>query len=291
MKMGEKGSRHIALVLLLLLVLAVPQEAFANSTGKTGRSDSGCGGTACHSNTGTVTPELSGLPASGYSGGAVYTLTIGGSGGPSGTNGGFNLDASHGAFSNPGSNAKIQNDEVTHSNSNSRSWTVDWTAPSSGSGDVTFYLAVNFVNGNGGNTGDAWGYSSWTSSQSTTSTNSSLNQAGSERGSVFSNSVFELNSGSPTLVLDNGTRVTFASANNSSSQVYTSDDVVSIAGSCAILDNYSLRCTGVNNYGQLGIGSFALSNGTVDLGNRMAAAISDGNSHNCAILDLSLIHI
>ena len=285
MKMGEKGSRHIALVLLLLLVLAVPQEAFANSTGKTGRSDSGCGGTACHSNTGTVTPELSGLPASGYSGGAVYTLTIGGSGGPSGTNGGFNLDASHGAFSNPGSNAKIQNDEVTHSNSNSRSWTVDWTAPSSGSGDVTFYLAVNFVNGNGGNTGDAWGYSSWTSSQSTTSTNSSLNQAGSERGSVFSNSVFELNSGSPTLVLDNGTRVTFASANNSSSPVYTSDDVVSIAGSCAILDNYSLRCTGVNNYGQLGIGSFALSNGTVDLGNRMAAAISDGNSHNCAILD------
>ena len=289
MRMGEKGSRHVALVLLLLLVLAVPQEAFANSAGKTGRSDSGCGGTACHSNTGTVTPDLSGLPGSGYSAGAVYTLTMGGSGGPSGTNGGFNLDASHGAFSNPGSNAQIQNGEVTHSNSNSRSWTVDWTAPSSGSGDVTFYLAVNFVNGNGLNTGDAWGYSSWTSSQAAASTNSSLNQAGSERGSVFSNSVFELNSGSPTLVLDNGTRVTFASVNtntsNSSSSVYTSDDVVSIAGSCAILDNYSLRCTGINNYGQLGLGSFSLSNGTVDLGNRMAAAISDGNSHNCAILD------
>jgi len=72
---------------------------------------------------------------------------------------------------------------------------------------------------------------------------STLNQAGSERGSVFSNSVFELNSGSPTLVLDNGTRVTFASTNNSSNPVYTADDIVSIAGSCAILDNYSLRCT------------------------------------------------
>ena len=289
MRMGEKGSRHIALVLLLLLVLAVPQDAFANSAGKTGRSDSGCGGTACHSNTGTVTPELSGLPGSGYSAGDVYTLTMGGSGGPSGTNGGFNLDASHGAFSNPGSNAQILTGEVTHSNSNSRSWTVDWTAPSSGSGDVTFYLAVNFVNGNNGNDGDAWGYSSWTSSQAATSTNSSLNQAGSERGSVFSNSVIELNSGSPTLVLDNGTRVTFVSVNsntsNSSIPVYTSDDVVSIAGSCAILDNYSLRCTGVNNYGQLGLGSFSLSNGTVDLGNRMAAVISDGNTHNCAILD------
>ncbi|HIM93033.1 MAG TPA: hypothetical protein EYM62_03785, partial [Candidatus Poseidoniales archaeon] len=105
---------------------------------------------------------------------------------------------------------------------------------------------------------------------------STLNQAGSERGSVFSNSVFELNSGSPTLVLDNGTRVTFASTNNSSNPVYTADDIVSIAGSCAILDNYSLRCTGVNNYGQLGLGSFSLSNGTVDLGDRMAAAISDG---------------
>jgi len=282
----DKGySRQIALLILLLLVFAVPQEAFANSAGKTGSSSTGCGGGSCHGSTNTVTPSLSGLPSSDYTAGAVYSLTIGGSGGTAGTNGGFNLDATHGTFSNPGTNAQIVGGEATHSNSNSRSWTVDWTAPSSGSGDVTFYLSVNFVNGNGASSGDTWGSASWTSSEATSSPPSSpYNQPGSQRDSVFSHSVLELNSGSPTLVLDNGTLVSFASGTGGGDPFFTNDDVISIAGSCALLDNYSLRCTGSNNYGQLGLGSFSLSNGTVDFGTSMSAAISDGNSHNCAIL-------
>ena len=77
---------------------------------------------------------------------------------------------------------------------------------------------------------------------------------------MFSHSVLELNSGSPTLVLDNGTLVNFASGTGGGDPVYTNDDAISIAGSCALLDNYSLRCTGPNNYGQLGLGSFSLSN-------------------------------
>ena len=44
----DKGySRQIALLILLLLVFAVPQEAFANSSGKTGSSSTGCGGGSC----------------------------------------------------------------------------------------------------------------------------------------------------------------------------------------------------------------------------------------------------
>ena len=139
--MYRGNSRKFALLILLLLVLAVPQEAFAYSSGKTGSSSTGCGGGSCHGSTNTVTPTLTtGIPSSGYTPGDVYSLTIGGTGGVSGSNGGFNLDASSGTFSNSGTNAQIVSGEVTHSNSNSRTWTVDWTAPSSGSGDVTFLL-------------------------------------------------------------------------------------------------------------------------------------------------------
>ena len=290
--MDNGYSRKIALLILLLLIFAVPQEAFAYSSGKTGSSSTGCGGGSCHGGANTVTPSLAGQPSSGYTPGTVYSLTIGGSGGTSGTKGGFNLDATQGTLSNAGTNAQVAtNGEATHSNFNSRSWTIDWTAPSSGSGDTTFNLAVNFVDGTGTTSGDSWGTASWTISEATSSPPSSpYNQPGSQRNSVFSHSAFELNSGSPTLVLDNGTLVTFTSGTGGGNStgggapVYTNDDVISIAGSCALLDNYSLRCTGPNNYGQLGIGSFSLSNGTVDFGTRMSAAISDGNNHNCAIL-------
>jgi len=284
--MNNGYSRQITLLILLLLVFAIPQEAFAYSSGKTDSSSTGCGGGSCHGGANTVTPSLTGQPSSGYTPETVYSLTIGGSGGTSGTKGGFNLDATQGTLSNAGTNAQVAtNGEATHSNFNSRSWTIDWTAPSSGSGDMTFNLAVNFVDGTGTTSGDSWGIASWTISETTSSPPSSpYNQPGSQRNSVFSHSVLELNSGSPTLVLDNGTLVTFSSGTGGGSPVYTNDDVVSIAGDCALLGNYSLRCTGSNNYGQLGLGSFSLSNGTVDFGTSMPAAISDGNSHNCAIL-------
>ena len=157
------SQRKVSMVLVLLLVLAVPQDAFGWSAGKTGSSTSGC---SCHGGgANQVTPSLSGLPVDGYAPDSTYNLTIGGSGGPTGSNGGFNLDADDGTFSNPGSNAQISSGEVTHSNSNARSWTVNWTAPANGSGNVTFDLAVNFVNGNGNTNGDGWGTDSWVLAQ------------------------------------------------------------------------------------------------------------------------------
>ena len=146
--------RLISIILVAVLLGVIPQSSFGYSGGITGRSSSGC---TCHSGgSGEVTPSLSGLD-SGYVGNQTYNLTIGGSGGPTGSEGGFNLASNFGTFSNPGTNAQILIGQVTHSNSNSRSWTVDWTAPSNGTGNVTFTLAVNFVNGNGLNTGDGWG--------------------------------------------------------------------------------------------------------------------------------------
>ena len=274
---------------LMILLMAVPETAFANSSGRTSSTD-GCGDGFCHSSTSlTVIPALSGTPSSGYVPGTTYSLSISASGGPSGTNGGFNLDSNQGVFSNPSQDARLSSGEVTHSNSNSRAWSVDWTAPATGSGDAVFYLAVNLVNGNGATSGDSWGADSWTISEASSSSpspiqvnNLGFNQPGTDRGSVFSHSVLDLDSGSPTLVLSNGSTVIF---NSTGDPEVVNDEVISIAGDCAILYNRTLRCSGTNNYGQLGIGSNSLSNGTVDFGTRTPVAISNGNHHNCAILD------
>ena len=46
--------------------------------------------------------------------------------------------------------------QATHQFPDYRSWSLDWTAPSAGSGTVTFSLAVMAANGNGNNAGDGW---------------------------------------------------------------------------------------------------------------------------------------
>ncbi|MDA8594000.1 hypothetical protein N9L85_01360 [Euryarchaeota archaeon] len=58
---------------------------------------------------------------------------------------------------------------------------------------------------------------------------------------------------------------------------------------CAILDNGSVSCWGVNNYGQLGDGTTTyryIPTPTSSLGtNRTAVALTSGDSHTCALLD------
>ncbi|MBT7322239.1 MAG: hypothetical protein HN852_06220, partial [Euryarchaeota archaeon] len=65
---------------------------------------------------------------------------------------------------------------------------------------------------------------------------SGLNSPGSEKGNVFSNSVFEMNSDSPNLVLDNGSVVSFING----SANFSGGNVISISGQCSLLGNYSL---------------------------------------------------
>jgi hypothetical protein len=146
-------SKALALSALLALMLIAPT-IDGYQSGKP-NSSSGCG--TCHGSAGGVTPSLNGLPSD-YTPGAAYSLTIGGTGTPAGSKGGFSLTVNNGVFSNPGTNAKIVSNSPTHSNTNSRSWTVTWTAPTQGSGTATFGLAVNFVNGNlAADAGDNWG--------------------------------------------------------------------------------------------------------------------------------------
>ena len=108
-----------------------------------------------------------------------------------------------------------------------------------------------------------------------------MNSPGSERGNVFSDAVFELNSGSPTLVLDNGSLLSFVNGTS----IISENNVISISGQCSISTNYSLFCSGLNNYGQLGLGNQQLLSGYVDLNGKIPAALSQGNTHFCAILD------
>ena len=152
--------RRVAVVLVLLFLVSLSHSAYSQSTGMTGRSVSGC---TCHSNSGSLSASISGLPfgAGGYTPGATYSLQWDGGPHVSG-DGGFNFDVSAGSWTNLGAYVQLLNGELTHSSDAARSWTADWVAPSAGTGDVDFTVAVLYANGNGQNTGDTWGHGAWT---------------------------------------------------------------------------------------------------------------------------------
>ena len=140
----------LALTILLLLVITAPV-IDGHPTGKFNKS-SGCN---CHTTT-AIDAQLSGYPTT-YTAAEQYILTIGMS--LSAPAGGFSLDVDKGTLSNPSTNAQVDTPQksATHSSSASTSWTVTWTAPSSGSGLVTISLAVLAANDNMENTGDSSG--------------------------------------------------------------------------------------------------------------------------------------
>ena len=164
-----RHTRGLLAIVLLIMLISSSQVAIANSNGKTGSSTSGC---TCHGSSSTISPSLSGLPwgAGGYTAGATYSLNW--DGGPHiPGDGGFNLDASAGTWSNLGSQVQLVNGELTHSSDSLRSWSADWTAPAAGTGNVDFNLAVLYANGNGANSGDDWGTGTWTLGEASSSSN------------------------------------------------------------------------------------------------------------------------
>jgi len=121
---------------------------------------SGCGGGYCHGSNTNAVVSMSGQPAS-YTPGQTYTLSISVTGGASASQGGFSLDVSTGTLSAGGIGimaVKVNSGgtSATHTTNSYRSWSVDWIAPSSGSGVAIFDLAGNAADGNGGNGGDNW---------------------------------------------------------------------------------------------------------------------------------------
>ncbi len=144
------------MIISSILILLFTGYVISSSGGKIGRTESGC---TCHGNLSEGNSSISvtsnpDIFTEGYIPESTYTLTISVTGGPVGNGGGFNLKASAGALTNPGSNAQIISGEATHSNANARSWTVDWIAPDNSVQSVVFNFAGNSVNSNGNTAGD-----------------------------------------------------------------------------------------------------------------------------------------
>ena len=149
-------KRTLCLFAILCLAMVTPMSN-AYSGGISGQG-TGCGGGYCHgTNTQTATISMSGQPTT-YVAGSTYTLSVSVTGGASSNSGGFALDIDKGSLSSPGTGVQINTaaNSATHMNSNYRSWSVDWTAPSTGSGTVSIDVAVNAADGNGGNSNDVW---------------------------------------------------------------------------------------------------------------------------------------
>ena len=145
-----------SLLLVSILLASTIPTSIGYSNGVYKRGSSGC---SCHGYN-TITISMSGQPAS-YNPGTTYTLQISVSTGSSG-NGGFSLDVNKGTLSTGGVGimaVKVNSagDSATHTTNSYRSWSVDWTAPSAGSGSAQFDISAVSANGNGGTGGDVWG--------------------------------------------------------------------------------------------------------------------------------------
>lgn len=138
----------LAFFVILALAVIFTLNVQGYSSGKSGVSQSGC---VCHQQ-GTINIEINGLPSE-YEPNTQYNLTIKVDNGEG--KGGFDLSATDGIFSNADNNSKLDGEkEVLHSNSNARSWTVQWTSPNSA--ETTFYIAGLSANGDGSSSGDVW---------------------------------------------------------------------------------------------------------------------------------------
>lgn len=151
--------------------------ANAANSGNTGAPGESTTCVTCHNTGGSYNPSLSiqvfspgtTTPVTAYTPGVTYDMEvmISSVGSPAGF--GFQMlalngsNANAGTWSNPSSNTQISSvgskSYVEHgvgfTYSTSNTFTMKWTAPTTGTGNVTFYSSGNAVNGNGGTGGDA----------------------------------------------------------------------------------------------------------------------------------------
>jgi hypothetical protein len=160
------------ILILAFISLGYVMRSSGSPGGKTGSpGDNLATCTQCHG--GGKATDMAGwittdIPVTGYVPGSQYTVTVRGER-TSSTVIGFELTAETvsrtktGVFSTGGSNQMqilSNGNAITHTNQGTgaaggiKIWNTKWTAPSKGTGDVTFYAAVNAANGDGGTGGD-----------------------------------------------------------------------------------------------------------------------------------------
>ena len=146
--------------------------AAGSEGGKTGSPTDGASCTGCHyAGVGTGATITSDIPSSGYIPGDLYTITANIN--QSGISKfGFEItseeanfgSAKKGTFfvTNSTETQPVNNNTaITHtaggtSGSDSKSWSMNWEAPNTGTGDITFYGSFIAANGNGNNMGDTY---------------------------------------------------------------------------------------------------------------------------------------
>ena len=167
----KRNSTTVKVLLLAGVAFVFMSNRGGSPGGKSGSTtdvNTCASGNGCH---GPKTPmmqeALSGdFPSSGYAPGTNYKISV------KPTNSGTTVwgfecmaeDASGNAVgvfaNNDDSNIKNDGLRVTHKfasttfDAGSAEWVLDWTAPASGTGEVTFYVAVLAANGNGNTGGD-----------------------------------------------------------------------------------------------------------------------------------------
>lgn len=178
--MGGKINDLRLPAILLLAGLLLAGGSIAESGGLTGDvaegdTDVAKNGCTCHTNneiapSDSLTLVLDGVPYA-WAEGTTYTFTIQLIGGPDvagghSPTGGFSMRTSDGVMgAGAGFESLVTNDgsdqTMTHTTDGAqvadRLWVVTWTAPATGSGDVTIWLSGNAVDGNGAPMApDAW---------------------------------------------------------------------------------------------------------------------------------------
>lgn len=153
-----------------LVAVAPIGSVLAFSEGRWDRAQEGCGVTGCHGPPSDQVTAVLELPDN-WTRGERYPINLSIEGAlpssPTAENrGGFNLEVDAGTLHVPDGSEAVQvgppngsDRQATHTaQGNDRiAWTVEWEAPANGTGNVTVWLAVNAVNGNGlADPTDAW---------------------------------------------------------------------------------------------------------------------------------------
>ena len=170
---------YLTTITLLSLVLFISYDLSSKSGGAPvdngdagfsgGRFENGrtCATSGCHDGTATSTAGLisTNIGSNGYTPGQSYQITV-----TANKNGmakaGFQLSVQDlsgsfaGTLQSGNSDMQVNGGYITHTSmgtscsGGSRSWTVDWTAPAAGTGDVEISVAINLSNNNGTSSGD-----------------------------------------------------------------------------------------------------------------------------------------
>ncbi|MCF8357998.1 MAG: T9SS type A sorting domain-containing protein [Prolixibacteraceae bacterium] len=165
-----KNQKILFVVLVLASVAFISGTLYhAGSPGKkTGSPLDGSTCTQCHSGTAIEAEMIStDIPETGYLPGETYTVTLS-SNYAEAARFGFEITAENEAektgtfIITDEATTKLTNGDqaVTHKSGGttpeegSISWSFEWTAPETNSGDISFYAVVNAANGNGSTSGD-----------------------------------------------------------------------------------------------------------------------------------------